>query len=176
MWGSAALCHIICMEHSEYLLHHVDNWNGISSVFSFVNTSQFEEELIWFNFWFFQRKFQSNDAENFVVYAIPTYQMLWAFGLIYLSCELAQMVTNGFADICDVIDNFDWYLLPYKQRRMLTIILMNAHQPVYLECFGSFSCNRNSLKKVNRNNFKQIINSLSSSINKSTLFEFSISI
>lgn len=103
---------------------------------------------------FLHSKFQSSNAENVMAYAVPTYQIFWAFGLIFLACELSQKVKDEFDDICEMIGQFDWYLLPYKLRRMLTIILINAQQPVYLECFGSFVCNRDTLKKVQRNDSK----------------------
>lgn len=73
----------------------------------------------------------------------------YAFGLVLISCELGQQMTNAFERIGDVMKSqFNWYRFPIKVQRMLPSLLIISQQPVQLECFGSNACVRESFKKV----------------------------
>lgn len=76
------------------------------------------------------------------------FQACYAFGLIFVVCELSQRVTNAFEDLNDVIAEFNWYLFPSKLKKMLPTIMIVAQQPIEFECFGSISCSREAFKKV----------------------------
>lgn len=76
------------------------------------------------------------------------FYVCYAFGMTFLTCELGQRMSNAFEEIHDVIGHFHWYLFPDEIKRMLPMILMNLQEPVELKCFGSFSCCRDSFKKV----------------------------
>lgn len=47
-----------------------------------------------------------------------------------------------------MINQFDWYLMPADIQRMLPIIVNFAQQPVYIVCFGSAACDRDTFKYV----------------------------
>lgn len=72
----------------------------------------------------------------------------YAFGLVLISCELGQRMTNAFEKFEVVICELDWLLFPVKLQQMLPPLLIIAQQPVRLECFGSNACVRESFKKV----------------------------
>ena len=57
-------------------------------------------------------------------------------------------MSSEFEDINDLINRFDWHLLPLEIQRLLPIIMANAQQPVGFQCFGSFICNRDTFKTV----------------------------
>lgn len=69
-------------------------------------------------------------------------------GPVAVSCELCERMSGGFDEVCDTIMEFKWYLFPLRARKMLLILMPNAQRIVRFGCFGSFSCNRDTLKKV----------------------------
>lgn len=71
-----------------------------------------------------------------------------AFGLLFFTCEVGQRFSDEFDDICDVIEQFNWYAFPAQVQRMLPIIILAAQQPVAVECFGSIMCLRDTFKSV----------------------------
>lgn len=73
---------------------------------------------------------------------------LYAFGAVFLVCELCQRISNGCEGFNDKIDQFKWYLFPAKIQRALPAIIINVQQPVYVECFGSIACDRETFKRV----------------------------
>lgn len=72
----------------------------------------------------------------------------YAFGMVFMICELGQRMSNAFEEIEGVIVQFNWYLFPDKLKQMLPIILMNAQDQVAFECFGSIICSREAFRKV----------------------------
>lgn len=77
-----------------------------------------------------------------MVYAV------YAFGIIFLTCELGQRLTNAFEQIQDEIKKFEWYLFSSEIQQMLPTILIVSQQSIELECFGSISGLRETFKKV----------------------------
>ena len=75
-------------------------------------------------------------------------ELICSLNLLFPLCELASRMSIGFEDINDLIDQFDWYLMPLETQQMLPLIMVNAQQPVGFQCFGSFACNRDLFKKV----------------------------
>lgn len=73
----------------------------------------------------------------------------YAFGIIFLVCELSQRASNAFEEIASKICAIDWYLLPESSKRLLPTIIENLHRPVVLKCFGSTLCSREAFKMVN---------------------------
>lgn len=72
----------------------------------------------------------------------------YAFGLMMGVCELGQRMSNGFDQIDDEIEKFDWYLFSHQMQRMLLIILMEVQQSVEFNYFGSISATRENSKKA----------------------------
>ena len=99
---------------------------------------------------------QSRDANNLMILIVPAFELFSAFVLVFICCELAGLLSNHFDYIDDTMGQFKWYLFPWKIQQILPIILINAQQPVYLKCFGSIPCDRETFKKVRRNCFLTI--------------------
>lgn len=72
----------------------------------------------------------------------------YAFGVVLIGCELGNHICNSFIDMNDIIDQFDWYLLPHGIQKMLPIILIGVQEPFAFEVFGSVKVIRETFKKV----------------------------
>lgn len=79
---------------------------------------------------------------------VMAFEVFYSFVVVFITCELGQRLICEYADIEDVICQFDWYLLPLDIQKALTIIIFNAQQPVTIECFGSTNTNRESFQQV----------------------------
>lgn len=80
---------------------------------------------------------------------ITALEIAYAFGVMFIICELCQRANISFDECNDMIVQFDWYLLPADVQRMLTLILIFEQQPIEVICFGSTACNRETFKYVN---------------------------
>lgn len=79
---------------------------------------------------------------------IPIFGLFVTAILLFASCELVGRISQEFNDICDMVDQFDWYRFPCEMQKILPIIMMSTQQPVEFECFGSIACNRETFKRV----------------------------
>lgn len=71
-----------------------------------------------------------------------------AFTTVFIACELGQRISEAFEEIDYTREQFEWYLFPIEIKRVLMMIIVNAQQPVSLECFGRIICTRETLKNV----------------------------
>lgn len=76
---------------------------------------------------------------------------LYAFGDVFMICELCQRSSDRYDELNDIIGQFEWYFLPAKIQRFLPMIIMSVQEPVSFECFGSITCDRETFKRVNSN-------------------------
>lgn len=81
---------------------------------------------------------------------ISCFELFWAICLVFLPCEIAERLSYAFDGINRKIDQFHWYLFSFEMKKMLPMILLNAQQPVSLNCFGSIQCNRETFKMVSK--------------------------
>lgn len=72
----------------------------------------------------------------------------WAITLIGVVCELGQRFSNAFQGFDITVNQLEWYTYPLIVQRMLPIILMNAHDPIVIKCFGGILCERDTFKRV----------------------------
>lgn len=72
----------------------------------------------------------------------------YAFGAVFVICELCQRMSNGCEKFNDTIDQFKWYLFPAKLRKILPTVVMYVQQPNAVECFASIACDRETFKRV----------------------------
>lgn len=79
---------------------------------------------------------------------VAIFYSLYAFGIIFVTCELGQRLSDAFEEINDEIESFEWYQFSYEIQQMLPIILIVSQQPVDLECFGSITGCRMTFQKV----------------------------
>lgn len=75
--------------------------------------------------------------------------MLYQFGSVFIVCEVGEQLKNVFVQIDDSFEQIKWYLFPLDAQQVLPLIMSNTQQEVTVECFGSFSCARETFKKVN---------------------------
>ena len=92
-----------------------------------------------------------------MVLFITIVQAIYAFGVMFIACELGQRITLAFYECSDLIDQLEWYLFPNKIQRMLPIIMSFAQQSVEMKCFGSAACNRETFKYVSETTNPTII-------------------
>lgn len=77
------------------------------------------------------------------------FSLLQKIVMVFFSCEIGQRFSDAYKEIDDKIDEFNWYLMLMKIQRILPIIMINTQQPIFIECFGSSTCSRETFKKVN---------------------------
>lgn len=87
---------------------------------------------------------------------ITAFQIFYAFGIVGIACELSQQMNLAFDECNDIINQFEWYLLPSKMQKMLPFFMQLAQQPVNMKCFGSVACDRESLKYVSKTNMSDV--------------------
>lgn len=71
-----------------------------------------------------------------------------AIALVLVVCELGQRFSNAFQEFDLVINQLEWYSYPLIVQRMFPTLLINAHDPIVIKCFGSILCERDTFKRV----------------------------
>ena len=79
---------------------------------------------------------------------VTIFEIIYAFGVLFIACELGQRMNLAFSDCINIIDQFKWYSFPTEVQRILPIIINFAQQPHEVKCVGSASCDRETLKFV----------------------------
>lgn len=74
--------------------------------------------------------------------------ILMAFSLIFLLCELGEMVTNQYEMLDFEMYQCDWYLFSVGMQRSLVIFMSFSQQPIMIQGFGNTRCVRDTFKKV----------------------------
>lgn len=91
--------------------------------------------------------------------------MVYAFGLLIITCELGQRVCNAFDECNDILNQFHWYLFAPNIQRMLPTIINFTQRPVVFCCFGSTAAIRETFKYVRIDNAQFFPTKISSWIN-----------
>lgn len=73
---------------------------------------------------------------------------MYAFGFVFIVCEIAQRVCDTLNGLDRVIGQMDWYLYPNEIQKFLPLILLMVQKPFELRCLGSMECGRELYKKV----------------------------
>lgn len=129
-------CHCRCIRN---------NSRGNSWVFL---TSQNEDLPNLFSiFTLYIYRFQLHH-ENVMPVLLMIFAGIFAFTLVFLTCELSQRLGNAFDEIDFTVHQFDWYLFPIQMKRMFPVIIVIVQQPISMECFGSIKCTRDTFKNV----------------------------
>lgn len=74
--------------------------------------------------------------------------MLWSFAILFLSCELGEMVSTQFDMFEMELRQCDWLYYPIELRRMLVIFMLNAQMPTIIRGFAITSCTRECFMEV----------------------------
>lgn len=85
-----------------------------------------------------------------MIFIVLFCEMIWAHAYIFIVCESGQKVSDAFRDIGYEFDQFKWYLLSIKMRKMFPIFMIVTQKPVGLDVFGNISADREDFKKVSR--------------------------
>lgn len=86
---------------------------------------------------------------NAIDMVIAFYRLCYAFGLLFMYCEMGEQISGAFGEIEDEMYEMDWHLYPIKTQKIMLIILINAQQPVEFMGFGNFPANRETMQRVN---------------------------
>lgn len=100
------------------------------------------------NFEFF---FQSRPNTDIVVLFTVLFYAFFAFGVVFMSCEIGQRMTNAFEEVEDVTCQNSWYLFPLNVQRMFPMIIISLQETVELPIIGTVACGRDTFEKVIRN-------------------------
>lgn len=71
-----------------------------------------------------------------------------AIALVFIVCDFGQQFSNAFDNFNSKLVQLEWYSLPIDIQQMLSIIIINAQQPIVISCFGNIICGRETFKKV----------------------------
>lgn len=72
----------------------------------------------------------------------------YAFGTVFVMCELCQQVYDGFEKINKTMGQSHWLSYPTEVQRLLPIAIFFMQQPIEFNVFGSITCCRESFKNV----------------------------
>ena len=93
---------------------------------------------------------KSGNDLNFIAFVRIFFMLLWSFIFQILVCELGERVNINFELFNNVLNQCDWHLFSIEMQRMYVIIMMNAQQPIIVQGFGNFPCNRETFKRVSK--------------------------
>lgn len=97
-------------------------------------------------------QFQSNDEIDTVMLVETIFCGLQATLSVFVCCELGHRYSDTFSETADAFDQFVWYLFPSDVKRILPTAILYIQQPINLEFFGRFSCDREQFKRVSMMN------------------------
>lgn len=92
--------------------------------------------------------FQLNHDGNPTMLVMLVVEAFYAFGVIFVICELCQRVSDRFNESNDMMEKLDWLSFPIKIQRMLPIVIISSQQSAQFKVFGSTVCCRESFQKV----------------------------
>lgn len=74
--------------------------------------------------------------------------MFWTCAVIFISCEIGELVTQQFEKIHAEFGQCNWYLYPIGMRKLFVIFLSNVQQPTLIRGFGNILYARSKVKEV----------------------------
>lgn len=95
-------------------------------------------------FWFFQTSHESNSIVWFVLFV----ETIYAFGFLFVVCELCQRLTNEFDKVDEMINGIDWFSFPMEIQRLMPTFIGISWQPIEIKVFGSITNSRETFKQV----------------------------
>lgn len=79
---------------------------------------------------------------------ITIFEVIYAFGILFIACELGQCLNLAYDECSEMVNQFDWYLFPTEIQQMLPQILNFAQQSLEIKCYGTANCDRETFKSV----------------------------
>lgn len=86
-----------------------------------------------------------------MVFFVSVWYGFWASIMVFFASEIGDRISNAYEEIDDEMGQLDWYSLPPKIQIFLPTIIINTQQPMFIKCFGSATCSRETFKKVSPN-------------------------
>lgn len=114
------------------------NWLSVSLEFNFQSH---KIEIVFY-------PIQLHHSDISLALSITLFEVIYSFGVLFITCELGQRVNLAFNECNDMVEQFDWYSFPANVQRMLPLILHFMQQPIETKCFGSTTCDRETFKQV----------------------------
>lgn len=114
----------------------------------FVECKVFTYQLLYKKIFFYSQYTQSHTKINPGVALSQVGEIFWSYVFIFIYCEFGQRVNAAFAKLNDVLGQFDWYSYPKNIQRMLPMIIGGIQQPVNIQGYGDFPCNRLAFQNV----------------------------
>lgn len=136
----------------------VSNGNGLASFsfLSFAFRSKLQFPIKKENFSNFLNYFQRDS--NTILLVISLVQLGWSSSLTFIPCELSERISIAYFEVCDAVDELDWYLFPIEMQKLVPIVMVNSQAPIALRCFGSVFCGRDVFKKVCARKYNNLTN------------------
>lgn len=78
----------------------------------------------------------------------PCVYVYFAIAVIFLYCELGEMVINQFNGFEKDLCQCKWYLFPIEIQQMLLIFVADAQHPISIRGYGNIVCTRDAFKSV----------------------------
>lgn len=75
-------------------------------------------------------------------------EVIYAFGVLFVACEIGQRINLAFDDCPEMVNQCEWYSFPAEVQRIVPLILNFTQQPFVVKCFGSKACDRETFKCV----------------------------
>lgn len=140
-------CAILVVFECMQLTVHFPLWN--SWVFTFPQNIFF---FVFFSnvfslFFFWLVKQSRVDSSPFEI-LYPLVLLFWAFAVVFVFCEFGEQVSNQYEYFNDELCECDWYLLPVEMQRILSIVMMNSQQPIFIQGYANTLCIRYTFKTV----------------------------
>lgn len=136
----ALICSIMLSIQSEIVQYQQNSiWKEIRVVSDILCLIRF------FSFFKFQSE---SDTSSLLLLLMTIIYACYAFGSVFIACELCEQTSKLFIEIDDIMCQLDWYHFPYEVQKMLPTILIMTQKPFEIECFGDITCSRDTFKKV----------------------------
>lgn len=87
-------------------------------------------------------------SDNLIVLLITIIEAFYPIGVLFICCEISQRISLAYDECSRMVVQFEWYLFPVENQRMLSLILNFTQQPIEIKCFGSKGCDRETFKLV----------------------------
>lgn len=93
----------------------------------------------------------SNEIDSIILFE-SVYCGIGALGLVFVTCEFMQRITNSHSAIDDAINDLDWYWVPTNMNltSIFLISIMYTQKPLEVQFFGSISCSRDQFRRVRK--------------------------
>lgn len=77
--------------------------------------------------------------------------------MLFLYCEVGEMVTTEFRRLNTEIHQCDWHRYPLQLKRMLVVFMTNAQMPTIIRGFANTACTREMLMQVMKMTYQNSI-------------------